>query len=69
MIFKIFGSILFTQMFDMIRDLKCFSKYNCGCSVLLSNNQNNILDANWKLVLLSYNYPFTYGWLCKNLYL
>lgn len=66
---KMIGSVILTHIFDVIRDKQCSLKNNCDCSIELSANPQFKLDANWKMVLLSYNYAYVYGYLCSKLFI
>ena len=58
---KLLLSITSTAIFDYMRDLKCST--TCCHSVTLKEKPNYILDKNWKIIFLSYNYALFYGML------
>ena len=59
------SSIIITLLFDYIRDLRCKSLGDCCHSITLQTFPSYILDENWKVVLLSYNYAVFYGYMCS----
>jgi hypothetical protein len=48
-----------TLTFDHLRDIKCNG--TCCHSVTLKEKPDYILDKNWKVIFLSYNYALFYG--------
>ena len=59
LLIKLLLSVISTTLFDFIRDIKCSS--TCCHSITLKEKPKYILDKNWKVVFLSYNYALFYG--------
>lgn len=58
-------SVITTLCFDYVRDMRCKRLNDCCNSTTLESKPNYVLDENWKVVLLSYNYAMFYGYICS----